>query len=135
MTFSEIDEILPNGFHDAKIEQMTWDFQKNTAIFDMEFWVATEQSNPEVYRKGKVELRNILFIAIDPPRPSDFGPKPYRFKAHSLNIDGQLTDERIFPGLHPLKQQLPSDIEIFSFYVEDWNSFIHISAEAELVWK
>lgn len=135
MTLSEIDDILPNGFHDAKIEQMTWNFGTNTAAFDMEFWVAIEESTPEVYRKGRVELRNILFIAIDPPMPSDFGPKPYRLKPDSLGIQGWITDERIFPMLHSLKAKLPSDAEVFSFFVENWNSFIHISAEAELIWK
>lgn len=101
----------------------------------MIFWVATERSNPEIYQKGTVELRNILFIAIDPPNPRALDPKPYQFKAHSLQIGGQVADESTFPRLHSLKPELPSDIEIFSFYVVSWNSFIHISAEAELIWK
>jgi hypothetical protein len=135
MTLTEMDAILPNGFHDAQIERMTWDFQTNSAVFDVDFWVGSETSDREARRKSRIHLRNILFIAIDPPSPRDSDPKPYRFKPDSLAIDGEVANERIFPQLNFLKGKLPSDVEIFSFYVLNWNSFIHISAEAELIWK
>jgi hypothetical protein len=135
MTLAQIDEILPNGFHDAKIEQLIWNFQTNSAVFNIEFWVATEEKEREKRQTGRVELQGVIFLAVDPPQPRQLDPKPYH-PSGTLQIDGVLTNESIFPCLPTLKSALPHGIEIFSFYVVNWNSFIHIAAtEAPIVWS
>ncbi|MFL6389829.1 MAG: hypothetical protein ACJ71U_20310 [Terriglobales bacterium] len=135
MTLAQIDEILPNGFHDAEIEQLIWNFQTNSAVLHIDFWIATEEKDREKCRRGRVELQGVLFLAVDPPEPRQLDPKPYH-PSGTLQIDGMLTNERVFPCLPKLKSALPSGSEIFSFYVVNWNSFIHIAAaEATLVWS
>ena len=135
MTLVEIEANLPNGFHDAEIEELVWNYRTDSASFTMKLWVpkATDQEI-EIYRLGRLDVKDILFMAIDPPHPRDSDPKPYK-PSGSLQIDGVATTETIFPGSTKLKQQLPSETQIYSFYVVDWNSYIHIAAgEAELVW-
>ena len=135
MTLAQINEILPNGFHDAEIEQLIWSFQTNSAVLDIDFWVATEETEREKRRRGRVELQGVLFLAVDPPQPRQLDPKPYH-PSGTLQIDGVLTNESVFPDLPNLKPALPQDTEIFSFYVVNWNSFIHIAAaDATLVWS
>jgi hypothetical protein len=101
----------------------------------MKLWVpeATDQ-DIEIYRLGRLDVKNIVFMAIDPPHPRDLDPKPYK-PSGALQIDGMTTTETIFPGLSKLKQQLPPETQIYSFYVVNWNFYIHIAAgEAELAW-
>ena len=134
MTLAQIDEILPNGFHDAAIEQLTWNFQRNSAVLDIDFWAAAEEKDREKRRRGRVELQGIIFLAVDPPQPRQLDPRPYR-PSGTLQIDGMLTNEEIFPNLPQLLPKLPLGIEIFSLYVANWNSFIHIATEgANLTW-
>jgi hypothetical protein len=135
MTLAEIEANLPNGFHDAEIEELVWNYRTDSASFTMKFWVpeATDQ-DIEIYRLGRLDLKDIVFMAIDPPHLRDLDPKSYK-PSGALQIDGMTTTETIFPGLSKLKQQLPPETQIYSFYVVNWNSYIHIATgEAELVW-
>jgi hypothetical protein len=137
MTLAQLNEILPNGFHDAEIEQFIWDFRRDTAVLDINFWTATEEDQDrEKRQRGSIEIHKIVFIAVDPPDPRQSDPRPYRGSSGSLQIDGMVADDKIFPVLSQLKPNLLPNIEIFSFYVVNWNSFMHIAAsEARLTWN
>jgi hypothetical protein len=135
MTLAEIHDALPNGFHDAEIEEFSWNFCADVAVFTVDFWVATEETDREERRRGTVQLRGLVFLTIDPPSPSPFGPKPYRCGPETLQIDGIPTTAEIFPKLPELKSDLPQDVGIFSFFVNNWNTYIHIATqEAKLTW-
>lgn len=136
MNLAQIQEMLPNGFHDAEIAQLMWNFMTGSVSLDMDFWVACEEDRDrERRRRGKIELRRISFLAIEPPVPRASDPNPYSFASGTLQIDGVITSAEIFPTLPRLKPQLPEDTEVFSFYVVNWNSFIHIAAaDAKLIW-
>jgi hypothetical protein len=75
MTLTQIDDELPNGFHDAEIEQIDWDLEHGSIVLDIDFWVATDDSERELRRKGRVELQEIFYFAIDPPAPRELDPK------------------------------------------------------------
>jgi hypothetical protein len=47
---------------------------------------------------------------------------------HTLAIDGIPTSEKILPSLANIKAALPDGVDFFSFYVSNWNSFIHVAA-------
>lgn len=136
MTLAEINHSLPNGFHDAEITKFVWDFAAESAVFDIDLLIGgPETEDREERRAGRLELKGILFIAIDPPYPRELDPRPYKASG-ALQIDGVVTDEKILEVLPKLKPELPADTEIFSFYVVNSNSFIHIAAaEATLVWR
>jgi hypothetical protein len=131
MTLADIEELLPNGFHDAEIEQFIWDYRTNSASFTLELWVAEDgDQSLEVYRRGRLELKEIIFIMIDPP---DTGP--YRHSRGRLRIDGLATTESILPSFARLMGTVTPHVNPYSFYVDNWNSYIHIAAkESELIW-
>ncbi len=135
MTLAQIEELLPNGFHDAEVEQLIWNFQHGTAVFDMDFWIGSlEGPDREKRRRGRIELQSVTFLAMEPPEPRLYDPKPYR-PSGTLQIDAGPPDN-IPDNLLKLKRELPPDAEIFSFYVENWNSYIHVSAaDARLTWN
>ncbi len=136
MTLAEIHESLPNGFHDAEIRKFVWDFATESATFEIDLLIGVpEAEDREERRAGRLELRGILFIAIDPPYPGELDPRPYK-PSGAFQIDGMVANEKIFEVLPKLKPELPPNTEIFSFYVVNSNSFIHIAAkEADWVWQ
>lgn len=136
MTLADVEATLPNGFHDARIEEFVWDYRTMAALFTMELWVAEEcDESPEVYRAGRLDLKDIIFIMIDPPCPRESDPKPYKSSSGTLTIDGFETTDTILPSLATLVATVSPDINPYSFYVANWNSFIHIAArEAALTW-
>jgi hypothetical protein len=79
MTLTEIEANLPNGFHDAEIEELIWNYRADSASFTMKLWVpeATDR-DIEIYRLGRLDVRDIVFMAIDPPHPRDLDPKSYK---------------------------------------------------------
>jgi hypothetical protein len=117
--------------------QFGWNFMEDAAFFDVSFWVGSlEEENSEKYRRGRIELQQILFISFEPPSPADSDPRPYRSSRGSLQIDGVLADESNFAEFARCKKEISPNTEIFSLYVSNWNSFIHIAAAvAKLVWN
>jgi hypothetical protein len=135
MSLTQIDDELPNGFHDAEIGQIHWNLQQGSIVLEIDFWIGTEDTEPELRRKGRVELQEVFYFAIDPPAPRQLDPKPLRPMRDTLAIDGIPTSEEILPSLANLKAALPDGINCFSFYVSNWNSFIHVAAGlAKLTW-
>jgi hypothetical protein len=136
MTLADIEHLLPNGFHDAQIEQFVWDYRTNSASFIVELWVAKEEDESlEVYREARLDLKGIIFIMIDPPCPRELDPKPYKSSSGTLQIDGFETTESMLPNLATLLEGVSAGTSPYSFYVVNWNSYIHVAAkEAELVW-
>lgn len=135
MTLAEVEATLPNGFHDAEIEEFVWDYRRNSASFQMELWVAEEgDESLEVYRAGRLDLNGVIFIMIDPPCPGEL-ELPYKYASGTLQIDGIETTESMLPNLTALAETVSPDARPYSFYVVNWNSYMHIAAkEAELVW-
>jgi hypothetical protein len=139
MTLAELDDSLPNGFHDAEITKFVWDFAAESAAFEVILLVGDPDGEDyearEARRNGTLEVSGIVFVAIDPPFPRGLDPRPYK-PSGAFQIDGVVTDEKVFAVLPKLKPELPPDTEIFSFYVINSNSFIHIAAkEANVVWQ
>lgn len=136
MTLSDVEATLPNGFHDAEIAELVWDYRTNSASFMMELWVAEEgDESPEVYRTGRLDLKGIIFIMIDSPSPRELDPKPYKYASGALQIDGFKTTESMLPNLAALAATVSLAASPYSFYVANWNSYMHIAAkDAELVW-
>jgi hypothetical protein len=136
MTLADIEATLPNGFHDAEVEEFVWNFRTNSASFTIVLWVAEDgDESLEVYREGRLDLKGVIFIMIDPPYPRELDPRRYRSSSGTLRIDGVETTESILPNLATLTETVSPDVSPYSFYVENWNSYIHIAAkDASLVW-
>jgi hypothetical protein len=133
MTLSQINSTLPNGFHDAEISRFECNFLAATASFEMDFWIATE-ADINKRRLGTLELTGVVFISVDSPNPRQFDPKPLIARREQIQIDGMPANAEIFPALPRLTPDLAST-EVFSFYVSNWNSFIHIACgDARIQW-
>ena len=130
----EIEEQLPNGFHEARLSTVVLDFSANTARMELELWVGSMDAPPgaerEAYRKATLCLGGLIYFVIEPPDPD---PR-YEYTDYPVSLDaGKATDESD-PHTQP-RIRLPEGAFAHWFHVNDWNSFIHVAArEATLEW-
>lgn len=85
MTFEELSDQLPNGFHDAMIRNMSVDFVAKRIRIEMELLIGMPHTaNPEGYRDGTLTLVTPYLFFIEPPDPG------YRFipNGSPLDVDG-----------------------------------------------
>ena len=131
MTLLEIEQSLPNGLHDSEVHKITIDYERRKVTVDLAIWVGDMNDPPErreAYKEGQLELSGFLFIAMEAP---DFS---YPFRSNpKLIIDAcdtkKLINEKLLNSLLP-------DAFVRSFFVNEWNSFIHIAAkDAVLAWE
>jgi len=130
----EIDDDLPNGFHDALLEAVTVSFASNSAELDLRLFVgdpaaATEEER-EAYKRAKLRLSELVYFVVDPPAPGHECRK-----GNALRIDaGDATNESAPTAPKP-QSVLPTDAFAYWFFVDQWNSFIHVAARsASLQW-
>lgn len=125
MTFEELSETLPNGFHDAKIRTINLDFVASSILIGMNVQVGLPDSpNRNEYRAGTLVLVAPCLFFVEPPDPR------YPFVPHGspLNID----EDSVKPGqneeLDRLLPVLPPNASPYRFFLEEWNSFLYLAA-------
>jgi hypothetical protein len=132
MTFEELDNELPNGFHDAQLHDLTIDYVRGTMTLRMIFWVGKMKGpNREERRPGELRITGLYLCAMDPPDPS------YRYAPHgaALNVSGDPAKADTFPALEKLSPAIPPGVSCYRFFVHEWNSFINIAAkDVQLSW-
>jgi hypothetical protein len=129
MTLEEIQQSLPNGLHDARLNSITLDYLRRQATFELEISLAdVHKDAPEIYRPATLYLTPFLYCVIEAPDPG------YPFALNKpLRIDAG-SDELIHGEPTQLREPLPEGAFTAWFFVNDWNSFIHIAAlDAEIV--
>ncbi len=132
MRFEELDNKLPNGFHDAKLHDLKIDYLRGTVVLRM----ALDFGNPNGpkqtdYRIGELRVSGLSFCSIDAPDPG------YNYLPHgsALNISGDMAKVDTFPELEELSGTLPPGVSCYRFFVNEWNSFIYIAAkDAQIFW-
>jgi hypothetical protein len=73
MTLLEIEQLLPNGLHDAEVRKITIDYERRKVTVDLAVWVGEMDDPPErreAYKEGQLEISGLLFFAIEPPDAS-----------------------------------------------------------------
>jgi len=129
VTLEELEKTLPNGLHDGEVQRIAVDYQQRKLTLEVAVWVGDMGDPPErreAYRRGRVEISGLLFLAMEPPDPT------YPFQTSDLRIDGCDMSKNINPELI---NSLPPDAFFRSLWVEEWNAFIHIAARAaEITW-
>jgi hypothetical protein len=129
-TLSDIEAQLPNGFHDMYLEQLSVDFERRVAVFDLELWVGEVSSKNhearEATRRGQLVLEGLQYCVLDPPDPAS----PYTEATAAWVVDICEPDPAL-TGPRPL----PPDAFAARFIVNQWNAFIHVAAtHAGLRW-
>jgi hypothetical protein len=132
MKLEEIEGSLPNGFHDALLQGVKIDYVKREAIFDFSVWVgditSKDEKLREAHRKGRLRLSNLLFCIIEAPDPK----YPFSNLPHLMINAGPARDLKASQQLpHPV----PEEAFVHWFFVNEWNSFIHVAAtDAAFEW-
>jgi hypothetical protein len=127
MTFDELDRRFPNGFDDADITSIAIDYGKRVATLQLCLRDKSPDSpDRDVYTQAVLTARGIYYVSIEPPDPDHlFGPE-----REKITMDGLDEDPEAFPLFRYLKPRLPTGAFCCRFFVHDWNSFIHIAAQA-----
>ena len=121
MTIAELEDRLPNGFHDSYLVSISADFASATCCLEID--VDYDDPNPNVFRRMRLQLRGISFIAMEPPDPKDSLPVE-----GAIWISGDPTSEKVLPDLKWYRKSAPPGAFFYSFFLRDRNAFIHLAA-------
>jgi hypothetical protein len=132
MTFEELDQELPNGFHDAEIRTISIDFVNRSIVIGMNLHASmASDPDPERYRPGTLRVLSPCLFFIEPPDPRyHFVPdgKPLYASGNSVKV-GQDA------GVDRLAAVLPPNSTPYRFFLDDWNSCLYLAgASVEFSW-
>jgi hypothetical protein len=116
MTIEEIEETLPNGFHDANLRKIEIDYAKGEVKVEVSVWIGDLESSDEELREkkrdGRLMVSGLQFCMIERPDSR----YPYQ-EAGSLWIADS------------------NEGFIHYFFINNWNSFIILAAkDARFEW-
>jgi hypothetical protein len=124
MTFEEIDQKLPNGFHDAEIRKMSVDFINRSILIGMNLHAGVPgDPNPERYRPGTLEVLSPCLFFIEPPDPS----YPFIPDGSPLNASGNSVKVGKDAEVDRLLSVLPPNATVYLFFLDDWNSCLYLA--------
>jgi len=133
MTLAELEETLPNGFHDAVLLSVSVDHKKRIAKLELSIWTgdlhSKDESIREAYRTAELTITGLAFFSVEPPDPE------YPYAGDATTIGGFVWGgETVVPAeLTALVKSLPEDTFYNNTFVFNWNSFLHIAGKnAEL---
>jgi hypothetical protein len=131
VTLDELGRTLPNGFHDSEIRSLRVDYSKREVALELAVWLGDmeEKDAPrEAYRDAEVSIDGLQVLAIEPPDPRS----PFK-ERHRL--PGDLMGGA-FKSDIPAVGRIATGSFVASFFVDDWNSFIHVAARsASIEWR
>ncbi len=123
MRINEIENELPNGFHDSIIKRINIDYISKTTEITIDVYI-----KPGILKTGILHLIGLSFISIDPPETG----YPY-LDNKGLWISGcdSLT--------HELRNKIPQDLKdsdfTYYFFINEWNAFVIFAAsDAQFEW-
>ena len=132
MTFEELEHKLPNGFHDAAIREITFDFVRRSVEVGMDLLMGgPDEPDPELYRPGKLRVAPVYLFFIEPPDPNyAFVPDGSHLKVYgdSVKVGQNAEADRLLPTI-------PQNATTYRFFLEKWNSFLYLAGGGvELFW-
>lgn len=128
MTLAELENILPNGLHDAELHSYAVDYAQQKLVLELTVWVGKMEdpiASREAYRKGRIEISGLLFLAVEAP-DADY---PYG-KSSPLTIDSCDMTKNLEPAL---LKSLPNDVFLRSIWINEWNAFMHVAARSAAI--
>jgi hypothetical protein len=128
-TLQDIENSLPNGFHDALLRSCHLDFVARTASFELDISTgdsdSADSAERDRYAPATLLLSDLAFCEVQPPHPN------YPFQDPTpLLVDLSQPDPD-----HSIIKTLPTGTFAGRFFVTNWNSFIYLAARhARLEW-
>ena len=128
MTFSELESSLPSGFHDAALKSLTADYEHRRVLMTLSLKVG-DPDGPREHRDdcrdAQVEIAGMIFWIVDPPDSK----RDFSARGEVWIGDGYETASipQSTEHLKELLKALPEGALAHSFFVSDWNSYIHVA--------
>ena len=129
MTFNELANLLPNGFHDAELQRIGMDYVQRELQFDLVVWICASDDPRirELYRPARVIVRDVAYLVVEPPDPKYPWTTP-----GSVTIDSGEGVPRQSTGELPTA---PSGTSVTWMYLGELNRFLFFAAgSASLEW-
>ena len=126
MTLEQIEDLLPNGFHDSKLQGFNVDLRDKRVIFNLEVDLTSpdrELSADEPCSKHvRVTVTGVEYFRLDPP---DIAIGKYDFCESDVS-SGTIDDhpELMGPGE---RDKLPKRCFAHWFFLSSWNAFLVVA--------
>jgi hypothetical protein len=132
MTWAELDNSLPSGFHDSALKRLSIDYDRRTLRLEVSLKVGDPDGPREQrddVRDAEIDISGVVFFVVDPP--SSDATYDFRTPGELWITDGYAT--RSIPEFtkaidKSLLDAVPTEAFVQSFFVHDWNAYIHIAA-------
>ena len=124
MTLEEIEDTLPNGFHDAQIQEIAMNYDEARLTLRIKIWAGSPSSSPperDRYRSGILTFRRVQFFAVELPQAGI----AFQHPGHIWFSFGRTPSDTIPPRISDV---LPQGTLCYSLFILDWFSSIHIAA-------
>jgi hypothetical protein len=133
MTFQDLADSLPNGFHDAHLKSVCIDYVERLLAMQMEILVGTpEAQDRDEYRKATLTVTGLYFCVIDPPDAK----YPFTTKNSHIWVSGDNGWPDTLSDLAASLAQTNPRFTYHRFFSVDWNSFIYVAADdVQLSWS
>lgn len=134
LTLVELENKLPNGFHDAEFFSFEVDYVAGVVKFHLNLlvgWPGDPEPERQAYQEASLVVSGACFCSIQPPDST------YNFlpDGKPICVSGDLAKADHLPSLPDLIAKCPGDTWSYRFFVHDWNAFIYIAGrDAELTW-
>jgi hypothetical protein len=122
MTIAELEDTLPNGFHDSHLVSVALDFSAGTCRIELD--VDYDNPDPDVFRRMRLDLKGLSFFAVEPPASQ--ASLPF---GDTVWVSGYDTSEKMLPSLESYRKNAPAGSFFYSFFLYDSNCFIHLAAK------
>jgi hypothetical protein len=125
MTFEEVEQSLPNGFHDARLLHVSLDTVQRCATVKLSVHVSEKgDSDRERYRTGVLKATSVCIFFMEPPDAR----YDFVLNGKGIGVSGDAVRLGQIPEMDPLLRQLPSGATAYRFFLEQWNSFFYLAA-------
>jgi hypothetical protein len=126
MTIEELEDKLPNGFHDSYLVRFDVDLAAATCMMELD--VDYDDPDPEVLRRMQLWVKGLSIIIVEPPAahtPLKLGDREW--------TEGVVTTTNELPNLESYRKRVPPGTFFYTFVLRDLDCFIHLAAtDAEL---
>jgi hypothetical protein len=106
VTLEELEDNLPNGFHDAEVFSLELDYALAVAKFHLNLlvgWPDDRESERQAYQEATLLVTGLCFCSIDAPSPT----YPFLPDGKPICVSGDAAKPDHLPSLPDLTAKLP----------------------------
>jgi hypothetical protein len=140
MTLEQLANTLPNGLHDSALKGLSIDYEGRTLRLDVSIKIGNSDGAREQrddIRDARIDISGVVFFVIDPPSSA----ADYDFESSGELWVADSYETRSIPQFtNTIDQKLlaavPADAFVQSFFIRQWNSYLHVAArDCSMKWS